>query len=84
MHERANGVKIVCVGRFTPSAIDFARGKAIARNHLQRAEMGKRRRHWLIGVPAFRPCAMRSVTVVADIECHHAGAPSDIERLLRR
>lgn len=29
MHERANGVKIVCVGRFTPAAIDFARGKAI-------------------------------------------------------
>ena len=29
MHERANGVKIVCVGRFTPLVIDFARGKAI-------------------------------------------------------
>jgi len=29
MHERANGVKIICVGRFTPPAMDFARGKAI-------------------------------------------------------
>ena len=29
MHERANGAKIVCVGRFTPAAIEFAQGKTI-------------------------------------------------------